>query len=142
MTKHLLTLGALALALVATSCKHTADKQTANTDSVATPDTQFVEEKVDTVRIIEHTEAQDIKKENKLETGTYYVIGGSFKELPRAQKFVKTLAAKGHQAQVLKPHEGFNRVAVKSATDEQAARTELAKLRKEFGEVAFWLLVP
>ena len=110
-----------------------------------TPDTVYVErvvERADTVKIVESKEAETIKTDNNLVKEEFYVIGGSFKEIARAQSFQKTLQQKGYTAQVLKPHKGFNRVAIRAYAEEAKARVELKTLRKIFNDVSFWLLMP
>ncbi len=99
-------------------------------------------QKKDSVKVVEAKEAEKIKIENQLVKEDFYVIGGSFKELKHAQGFEKTLKSKGYKAQVLKPHKGYNRVAIRSFHDEVKARAELKKLRKTFNDVSFWLLLP
>lgn len=96
----------------------------------------------DTVPVVNKEEAVAIKQDNKLNAEDYYVIGGSFKELARATKFAANLKAKGYQSQVLKPAKGFNRVAIRAYETQTKARAELTKLRKDFNDVSYWLLLP
>lgn len=98
--------------------------------------------KPDTVKAVNTKEAEAIKLDNNLVKEEFYVIGGSFKEIQRAKKFEKLLKAKGYEATVLKPHKGFNRVAIRAYKGEVKARAELKSLRKIFNDVSFWLLLP
>lgn len=112
-----------------------------DTAKVDTMKVEPIKEVKDTVKVVEAKEAEVIKADNNLVKEEFYVIGGSFKELKRAENLQKTLKKKGYEAQVLKPYNGFNRVAIRAYANETKAREELAKLRKSFNDVSFWLLM-
>lgn len=135
------------------ACKNRAKKaDTPTTDSIpvvdtiaeppaSLPDSAQAAAK-DSVPVIENNEAAAIKEDNKLNAQDYYVIGGSFKELARANKFAADLKTKGYESTVLKPVNGFNRVAIRAYETQEKARVELAKLRKDFNNITYWLLLP
>jgi cell division protein FtsN len=136
--RHILLASICVLALASCHKKEKPADQVQDT----TPAFVIVDEPVDSTPAIDTNLAKEIKAENNLQTGTFYVIGGSFKEIARAEKFNKQLLKKGYNSQILKPHNDFNRVAIKSATTSADARVELEKLRKDFGDISFWMLVP
>lgn len=115
--------------------------QNAEPQVVVVHDTVYIE-RPDTTTNLQAEEVAAIKQDNMLDANTYYVIGGSFKKMKHATELDTRLKAKGYQSQILKPYKTFNRVAIRAYTDEANARKELDKLRKDFNDVSFWLLVP
>lgn len=77
-------------------------------------------------------------KKTKLETGTYYLVAGTFKGKKEAQLLVNYFETEGLSTLIL-PHKGMQRVAIKMKADEKTARARLDSLNLKYeGIIEFW----
>lgn len=110
-------------------------------DEAETTDTAENETIKDTV--VSETTAEvlnDVKTET-LTPGKFYIIAGSFKDYKKAENLYKELTDKGYsETQILDPVNNFSRVVIKSYNNENLARAEMAKLRKQYNDESIWLL--
>lgn len=70
----------------------------------------------------------------------YYVVGGSFQDMPKAQRLQKQLRKEGYQAEILEPFQGYNRVSVAKFHNKEDALKTISKVRRQYTKMTFWLL--
>lgn len=91
------------------------------------------------------TEKELSKSTTKEHVKKFYIITGSFKEMPNAIALRKFFKDKGYAAMILFPYNGLNRVATGSYTTREQAQKEIKKFRAmnlnyQGKKIEYWLL--
>lgn len=112
-------------------------------------------EELESLEVLEAENGANLEASEKIETtevaaevikevikpGKFYIIAGSFKDFKKAENLYKELSSKGYsETKILDPVNDFSRVVIKSFNDENLARAELKKLRKQYNDESIWLL--
>jgi cell division protein FtsN len=85
------------------------------------------------------------KTTSKEHVKKFYIVTGSFKEMPNAIALRKFFKDKGYAAMILYPYNGYNRVATGSFMTRDLAQKEIKKFRAmnlsyQGKKINFWLL--
>jgi cell division protein FtsN len=75
----------------------------------------------------------------------FYIVTGSFKEMPNAIALRKFFKDKGYTAMILYPYNGYNRVATGSFSTREQAQKEIRKFRTmnltyQGKKIEYWLI--
>lgn len=74
-----------------------------------------------------------------LKSGYFYIIGGCFKEVVNAQKFLSQLQRKGYNASIIEKKDGLYRVCYGVFNDKEDARAELISIKSKEASAA-WIM--
>ena len=89
---------------------------------------------------------KDLNKiQSKEHVKKFYIVTGSFKEMPNAIALRKFFKDKGYAAMILYPYNGYNRVATGSFATRERAQKEIKKFRTmnltyQDNKINYWLL--
>jgi cell division protein FtsN len=137
-----IALFAILVAFVLTGCKDNAKKAA----PAKKPTTAQVEEKKpDTTFVEEVTVEEPIAEARPMVPNKYFLISGSFQDLSNAEKFQRTLANQGMDAQIIQrepgPNSDFYKVSYMGFSDWKEALRTLENERSTPGKEGVWLLV-
>jgi len=106
------------------------------------PEIQSQENLIEPAREIQEKEEVIIEEPGeKVSIYKYYVIIGSFNIKENATQHQEDIAQSGFISKLLQNQEGLYRVSVLGTNDEQAARQEILRIRKNYPEYEdTWLL--
>ncbi len=88
---------------------------------------------------------KELNKSTKEHVKKFYIITGSYKEMPNAIAMRKFFKDKGYAAMILYPYNGLNRVATGSFATREQAQKEIKKFRTmnmtyQSTKIEYWLL--